>query len=353
MSLKNDVDILIVGGGQAGLAMGYHLRKQSHTFQILERHHRIGDSWRVRYDSLKLFSPREFSALPGLQVSGDPNGFATKNEIADYLELYAKHFELPVVTGTGVQRLERSADGFRATTDDEDSTISRVAIIASGAFEKPSIPAFSQQLDPAVQQFFPATYRNPAQISQGTILVVGDGATGRQIALELSNTHRVILAHGRRRSVSPDFIFGKNNFWWMELLGLSRASRHSLVGRYFMRLDPFPGLNLTFFNLRRHDIRIVNRLTGVDGIRVTFANGTTSEVSTVIWATGYHDDTSWVHIPEIIDERGNFIQERGLTPVENLFFIGKNWQWTRGSALLFGVTQDAEYLLPFIAETLG
>lgn len=119
-----------------------------------------------------------------------------------------------------------------------------------------------------------------------------------------------------------------------------------------MKLDPFPGINLTLFNLRRRGIRVVNRLSGVDGIRVAFANGTSCEVSTVIWATGYHDDTSWLDIAEIIDEHGNFIQERGLTSVKNLFFIGKNWQWTRGSALLFGVTRDAEYLLPFIDEGL-
>lgn len=113
MSLKNTVDILIIGSGQAGLVMGYHLSRQTHTFQILERHQCIGDSWRMRYDSLKLFSPREFSALPGLKVPGDPNGFATKNEIADYLESYARHFEFPVVTDIGVHKLKQTADGFR------------------------------------------------------------------------------------------------------------------------------------------------------------------------------------------------------------------------------------------------
>ena len=139
----------------------------------------------------------------------------------------------------------------------------------------------------------------------------------------------------------------------MELLGLSRVSKKSLIGKYFMRLDPFPGLNLSLFNLRRHGIRVVNRLTGIDGNRVTFSNKVALHVSSVIWATGYRDDTSWVSIPEIIDEHGNFIQERGLTSVKNLFFIGKSWQWTRGSALLFGVTRDAEYLLPFIEKGLN
>ena len=351
-SMQKDVDILVVGGGQAGLAMGYHLNQKPHSFQILERHRHIGDSWRIRYDSLKLFSPREFSSLPGFQVPGDPDGFATKDEIADYLESYAQHHKLPVVTNLGVRKLERSADSFRAVTDQGEVITSRAVIIASGAFEIPSIPALSKKLDHSVQQFSPATYRNPEQVLPGTVLVVGDGATGRQIALELSMNHHVVLAHGRMRSVSPDFIFGKNNFWWMELLGLSRVSRKSLIGRYFMKFDPFPGLNLSLFNLRRRGIRVVNRLTGVDGNRVTFASGTSSTVTSVIWATGYHDDSSWVHIPEIIDKNGSFIQERGLTSVKNLFFIGKSWQWSRGSALLFGVTRDAKYLLPFIDQGL-
>lgn len=347
---NNHTDILVIGGGQAGLAMGYHLGRHGHEFQILERHSRIGDSWRIRYDSLKLFSPREFAALPGLSVPGDPDGFATKDEIADYLESYAVHFKLPVITGTGIRQLERSPEGFRVIPDQGATLTCRVAIIASGAFEKPSIPEIARDLSPTIVQFSPENYKNPAQLTPGAVLVVGDGATGRQIALELSRTHRVFLAHGRMRSVSPDFIFGKNNFWWMELLGLSRASRHSLVGKYFMRLDPFPGLGLTFLNLRHRGIRIVRRLTKVDGTRVTFANGFSSEISTVVWATGYHDDSSWVKIPEIIDARGNFIQERGITSVPHLYFIGKSWQWSRGSALLFGVTRDAEYLLPFITK---
>jgi putative flavoprotein involved in K+ transport len=353
MSLTNNVDILIIGGGQAGLTMGYHLSTSAHTFQIIERHQHVGDSWRFRYDSLKLFSPRSFSALPGLKLPGDPNGFATKDEIAGYLETYAKHFALPVVTGTAVRKLEKAANGFQATTDDGTPVTSRAVIIASGAFEIPSIPAFAKQLDPAVQQFSAATYKNPDPVAQGTVLVVGDGATGRQIALELSRTHQVILSHGRRRSVTPNFILGKNNFWWMELLGLSRASRHSAIGKYFMKSDPFPGLNLTFLKLRHHGIHIVKRLSGADGKEVTFVGGGTSEISAVVWATGYHDDASWVGIPEIIDRHGNFIQERGLTSLKNLFFIGKSWQWSRGSALLFGVTRDAQYLLPYIEQGLA
>ena len=350
---KRESDILVIGGGQAGLAMGYHLRKLPHSFLIVERNKRIGDSWRNRYDSLHLFSPRMYSFLPGLPLPGDTLGFASKDEIADYLERYASQFQLPVVTGLGVGQLDRVDGIFRSTLDDGTSVTSRSVIIASGAFEIPSVPSLAQRFAQDVAQCSPRNYRNPSQVPPGTVLVVGDGATGRQIALELSRTHSVLLAHGRMRSVTPDFIFGKNNFWWMELLRLSRVSRRSLLGRYFMRQDPFPGLKLMFVNLRRRGVKIVKRLTAVEGRRATFADGSTLEVSSVVWATGYHDDSSWVKIPEVVDGRGNFVQERGLTSVPNLFFIGKSWQWTRASALIFGVTRDAEYLVPFISRGLS
>jgi putative flavoprotein involved in K+ transport len=351
--LKNDTDILIIGGGQAGLAMGYFLRVKGRRFQILERNRQIGDSWRRRYDSLRLFTTREFSSLPGFALPGDKNGFASKDEIAGYLEEYASHFGLPVVCGTGVKSLQRVSDGFLSKTQSGFEVASRAVIIATGAFQIPSIPALAKDLAPSVSQFSPDTYHNPSQIQGGTVLVVGDGATGRQIALELSTTHRVILARGKTRSVSPVFILGKSNFWWMEKLGLSRAPRTSPLGRWFMKRDPFPGLQLTLFNFRRRGISVVTRLTGVKGSTVMFADGTSADVGSVLWATGYRDDSTWVSIPEVKGPNGNYIERRGLTSVANLYFIGRSWQWTRGSALLLGVGRDAEYLLPFVLAGLG
>jgi putative flavoprotein involved in K+ transport len=350
--LKKSTDILVIGGGQAGLAMGYFLQSKGCQFQILERNRRIGDSWRRRYDSLKLFSTREFSSLPGLPLPGDKNGFASKDEIAGYLEEYASHVGLPVVCGTGVKSLQRVGDGFRSQTENGFEVTSRAVIIATGAFQIPAIPALAKDLAPSVSQYSPDTYQNPSQIQVGTVLVVGDGATGRQIALELSSTNRVFLARGRMRSVSPAFILGKSNFWWMEKLGLSRTPYTSPLGHWFMNRDPFPGLQLTLFNLRRRGIRVVKRLTGVEGSTVTFANGVTADVTSVIWATGYHDDSRWVSIPEVKGPKGNYIERRGLTAVPNLYFIGRSWQWTRGSALLFGVARDAEYLMPPILAGL-
>jgi putative flavoprotein involved in K+ transport len=350
--LKKNTDILVIGGGQAGLAMGYFLHLNGCQFQILERHQRIGDSWRRRYDSLKLFSPREFSSLPGLPLPGDKNGFASKDEIAGYLEGYASHVGLPVVCSTGVKNLQRVGGGFLAKTDNDCEVTSRAAVIATGAFQVPAIPALAKDFAPGVTQFSPDTYRNPSQVQVGTVLVVGDGATGRQIALELCGTHRVLLATGRTRGVSPDFILGRSVFWWMDRLGLSRTPRTSPIGRWIMKRDLFPGPQLTNSNLRRRGIRAVKRLTGVNGSTVTFADGATAEVASVVWATGYHDDSTWVDIPEVKGPKGNFVERRGLTAVQNLYFIGRSWQWTRGSALLYGVARDAEYLVPFIVAGL-
>ncbi len=350
--IDRDLDVLVIGGGQAGLATGYHLKQAGHRFQIVERNPRVGDSWRNRYDSLVLFTPRAYSALPGLPVPGDPEGYPTKDEMADYLERYAGYFDLPVLTETGIRSLTRLNGGFRARTDAGEIIDAGAVVLATGAFQRPAIPAISRQLSPEVLQLTPESYKRPGQIPPGGVLVVGDGATGRQIAMELAATHEILLATGRPRRVSPERILGKSIFWWMDRLGILRASRETRAGRYLMRTDPFPGKALGLGRLRRRGIRVVGRLSHVDGKRVGFAGGETSEVNAVIWATGYRDDADWVAIPEAKDERGNFLHQRGLSPVPGLYFIGRSWQWTRGSALFAGVGEDAAYLTERIAMQL-
>ena len=236
-----NLDILVVGAGQAGLALGFHLRKTPFRFQIVDRNMRVGDSWRKRFDSLVLFTPRAYSALPGLALPGDPAGYPTKDEMADYLETYANHFELPVVLGTGVRRLERTDGGFRAISDAEQPIDCRAVVLATGAFQRPAIPAISKQLSQEVLQLSPEDYKAPGQLPPGRVLVVGDGVTGREIALELAATHDVLLATGHHRRVSPDRILGKSVFWWMDKLGILRASRESAIGRYLNEDRSLPG----------------------------------------------------------------------------------------------------------------
>src|SRR5215212_9072938 len=162
-----ELDLLIIGGGQAGLAMGFHLKKAPLSFRIVERHTRVGDSWRKRYASLVLFTPRSYSALPGLAVPGDPDGFPTKDEMADYLETYASHFELPVMLKTGIESLERANGGFRASTEAGEQIHARAVVLAAGAYQRPAVPAISKELSAEVLQLTPESYKNPAQLAPG------------------------------------------------------------------------------------------------------------------------------------------------------------------------------------------
>lgn len=345
-------DVLVIGGGQAGLAIGHYLQSTSLRYQIIERHGRVGDSWRRRYDSLLLFTPRAYSALPGLPVSGDPEGYPDKDEIADYLEAYAHHFELPVALGSGIRSLERLNGGFRATSDSGAQIDCQAIVLATGAFQQPAIPAIARHLSADVLQLSPESYKRPGQVPPGRALVVGDGATGRHIARELTDSHEVFLATGRRRRLSRERILGRNVFWWMDRLGLLRLSRETAIGKYFMKGDPFPGRGLEFTRLRQRGVNVVGRLTQAEGRKVAFADGTTTEIDAVIWATGYKDKSDWVAISEVKDARGNFVHYRGISPLPNFYFIGRSWQWTRGSALLTGVGADAAYVTEQIVRHL-
>ncbi len=346
------LDILIIGAGQAGLALGYHLKTTPFAFQIVDCHRRIGDSWRKRYASLVLFTPRTYSALPGLRVSGDPEGYPTKDDMADYLESYASHFKLPVLADTPIRRLEPTDEGFRATTGTGETIDARAVVLATGAYQTPVVPPIARQLAADVVQLSPESYTTPAQIPTGPVLVVGDGASGRQIARELAATHRVFLATGRPRRVSPERILGKSLFWWMDKLGLVKASRESAVGKYLMKVDPFPGKALGLKQLGRQGAVVVGRLLQVDGKQVTFADGEPTAVETVIWATGYQEHTDWIAIPEAKDAEAHLLHQRGISPVPGLYLIGRSWQWTRGSALLTGVGDDALYLTKHLLQQL-
>ncbi|HEX3304172.1 MAG TPA: NAD(P)/FAD-dependent oxidoreductase [Thermomicrobiales bacterium] len=341
----NVLDVLVIGAGQAGLALGYQLKQTGQTFLLVDRYDRIGESWRRRFDSLTLFTPRSYSALPGLPVSGDPNGYPTKDEIAAYLETYARHFDLPVALGTGIARLEQTGDLFRATTNAGTVLTARSVVLATGAFQQPAIPALGSRFAPDVVQLTPETYRNPRQTPSGTVLVVGDGATGRQIARELSPTHRVFLSTGRSRKVSPHRVLGQSIFWWMDKLGILTKSPDSRIGRKLKEKDPFPGKDLALDKLQRGGVIVAGRLTDVDGRQVSFADGQSAGIDVVIWATGYRDESDWVAIPGVKDARGGFVHDQGLSAVPGLAFIGRSWQRSRGSALLTGVGADAAFIV--------
>lgn len=341
MNITEAFDILVIGAGQAGLAVGYFLKQRGVSFSLLDGHSRIGDSWRERYDSLVLFSSREYSALPGLELTGDPAGYPTKDEIADYLEHYARMMRVPVKLDGALVSLTRCDDGFLVATAKGNRFSATSVIIAAGAFQKPLVPLFARELDRAVAQFTSANYRRPEQLPEGRVLVVGDGATGRQLSSELAATHEVWLATGTFRLVVPQRFFGRDIIACFETTGALRADKESWHGRFVQLFDPIPGWHLRLSALRGAGVKVVPRAVAAEGRCIRFSDGATERFDAVIWAIGYHDDASWLQIPEAVDGRGNYLQKRGVSPVPGLFHIGREWQNNRASALLAGIGNDA------------
>lgn len=346
-------DVLIIGAGQAGLSMAYHLKQTRLQFHLVDGHARIGDNWRNRYDSLTLFTPRSLSSLPGLSLEGDPNGYASRDEFADYLEQYAIYFEFPIELNTRIERLERTNGHFCATRLDGQEIEAKVVVMANGSYQKPVIPSISSDLSKEVCQFSPANYRNSAQIPPGNVVVVGDGATGRDIASELAETHRVYLATGKPRRLMPERILGISMWKWLEVFGLRTAPVESFLGRKMRDMDSFPNRGRDLATLRAKGIHIMPKLTHANGNTVTFQNGKSASVSSVIWAAGYGDDSYWVHIPEVKDAQGNFVHQNGVAPIHNFYFIGRPWQITTGSARIYGVSKDAELTTKEIKKHLS
>jgi putative flavoprotein involved in K+ transport len=349
MRPAQSVEVLVVGAGQAGLAAGYWLRARGLSHLLVERAARVGDSWRNRWDSLRLFTPAAYSSLPGLPLGADPDSFPTKDAMADYLEDYARHFDLPIRLATTVDRLEARDGLFVAALSSGGQIVARSVIVASGPFAVPAVPALAGGLADDVEQLTPNSYRNPERTPAGTVLVVGDGATGRQIALELAASRRVLLATGRPRRVLPERMLGRSIFWWLDRLGVLRATRDSRLGRMLRERDPFPGGHLRLGRLAGQGVVVKPRVAALDGRRVNFADGTAEDITTAIWATGYGDDWSWLAVAGALDEAGRLVEQDGVSQVPGLYTVGRSWQRTRGSALLFGVGDDARLIVDRLA----
>lgn len=347
-----EVDVLVLGAGQAGLAAGYALRGTGLSYALVDRHPRVGDAWRDRYDSLKLFSSRAYSALPGLPMPGDPAGYPGKDEVADYLETYAEAFALPVVASTRVTRLTLDGGRFSAATESGGRWRAAAVVVATGAYERPLVPGFAAHLDPDLAQLTARSYRRPAQLPPGRTLVVGDGATGRGVADELRRTREVWLSAGAGRVVTPQRLLGKDGLWWSDKLGALRADKNSRYGRLVRARDPIPGLHLRLGALRRTGVRVVSRTVGGEGRQLRFADGAVQTFDAVLWALGYRDDAAWLEVPGAVDARGRYLQERGVSPVPGLYFVGRRWQTNGTSALLCGAGDDAAQVVAQVLRTL-
>jgi putative flavoprotein involved in K+ transport len=345
-----DIDVLVVGAGQAGLATGAELQRSGLTFRLWDRATRVGDSWRHRYDSLVLFSTRTYSSLPGLPMAGDPEGYASRNEIANYLEAYANAFALPITLGDGIAHLTRRADHFAAGTARGTQMTARAVIVATGPFQRSVVPSFSCRLSPRICQLTAETYRRPSQLPDGRVLIVGAGATGRQIARELARWREVTLATGRSPRITPQRVLGRDVMAWFDALGFLRADKSAARGRFARAHDSFPGWHLRASALRRQGVRLRKRLVDAHSDEFRFSDGSSGRFESVIWAMGYRDDTTWVDIPGAVDSQGRFLEDRGVSPIPGLCHVGRSWQTSRASALLSGVASDAAAIVRHVRD---
>lgn len=353
------LDTLVIGGGQSGLAMGYYLSHQDRKFLILDEKPRVGDAWRTRWDSLRVFTPAKYDGLPGAPFPGDQLAFPSKDELAAYLEEYAVSFGLPVQTGVRVERLWREGDYYIAASDGHRWEAHNV-VVATGAERSAKVPRFAAELAPSIVQFHSSVYKNAGQLQDGPVLMVGLGNSGAEIALEVNRTHPTLAAgkpageipvkHGR---VAARFVLPVIRFAGLYVLNLGTP-----VGRKAapaLTAHGSPLIRTKAKDLTRAGVVLVPRVTGVEGGLPVLEDGTRAEVSNVIWCTGFQADFGWID-PALLKDGGMPRQYRGVAlDSPGLFFLGQEFQYAAASATLPGACRDARYLASKIpaAVSLG
>ncbi len=334
-------EVIVVGGGQAGLAIGYLLAQQRRQFTILEAADTPAAAWRARWDSLRLFTPVRYDSLPGRAFPGDPDTYPGRDDVVAYLTDYARDFELPVELGSRVRAVRQGDGGYLVELDGRSYEADQV-VIATGPFQAPRVPDIADRLDPAIVQFHSSEYRTPQDVPIGPVLVVGGGNTGFQIAEELARTHEVHLSIGSRQTPLPQRILGRDLFRYLEATGLMSRTVESRIGQRMQHRETLIGSSPRAAR-RRHGIDLRGRTVDVSGGEVRFNDRSGLTPGAVIWATGFVPDHAFVQLP-VFDEGGRLVHQRGVTAAPGLYFLGLPWQHTRGSALLGWVKADAEHI---------
>ena len=335
------VGVLVIGGGQAGLAMGYHLAERSLSFLIADGSPEVGHAWLSRWRSLRLFTAAQYNDLPGMSFPGARDSYPGRDDVADFLRAYVARFDLPVRLNTTVTRLTREERGYTAETTTGPIQAQQV-VIATGPFQVPFVPELAERLGPELTQLHSASYQSPEDLPEGRVLVVGGANSGQQIALELSDSRNVEIAVGQRLPTLPQRPLGRDIWWWLTATRLARVPVSSRLGRRLSQRDVVIGGGLR--ELRRHGVGVRPRVVGAGDRTIAFEDGGSSEYDGVVWATGFRIDHSWVDVPEVKDELGQVRHVRGVTESPGLYLLGMTWQHTRTSALIGWVGDDAAYL---------
>ncbi|WP_349365561.1 MAG: NAD(P)-binding domain-containing protein [Nitratireductor rhodophyticola] len=348
-------DVVVIGAGQAGLSAGFHLKRKRIDYVILEGAPRVGDVWRNRWDSLRLFTPAKFDSLDGYRFPAHKDSFPTKDEMADYLEAYAAKFDLPVRVNEPVERLYRANGRFRIETTDRIYEADHV-VVAAASYQKPRLPAFANDMDKQVFQMHSHEYRNPAQLPYGPVLLVGAGNSGAEIAMDLARTHQVYLA-GRNVGHIPFDITG---FMGRKLLvrlvvrGLFHRvlTMRTPLGRKFrskMHGHGMPLIRTRPGQIERAGVRRIGKITAIRDGKAVSDDGKTVPFESVIWCTGFHSGFDWIDLP-VLDDHGEPRQRFGkATDMGGLYFVGLHFQYAVSSTMVAGVGRDAERVAGWIA----
>lgn len=355
-----EIETVVIGAGQAGLSVGYHLARRGAPFVILEGNARVGDTWRRRWDSLRLFTPARFDGLDGFPFPAPGDVFPTKNDMADYLEAYAARFALPVRTGVTVDRVSRQGDRFLVSAGDLRISADHV-VVAMATYQKPKIPAFAAELDPGIVQLHSLEYRNPGQLREGGVLIVGAGNSGSEIALEVARSGYATWMSGRDTGHLPFRIDGP-----AARLGLVRLVLRGLFHRVLTLDTPIgrkarptivsqggPLIRVKPVQLAAVGVARVPRMAGARGGRPLLDDGRVLDVANVIWCTGFEPGFSWLDLPAF-DGKGEPEQRRGIVAsVPGLSFVGLHFLYAMSSTMIHGVGRDAEYVAEQIAGQGG
>lgn len=344
MSKTERLNTLVIGGGQAGLVTGYHLRRHGVNFAIVDAAPRVGDSWRNRWDSLRLFTFAYMNNLPGMPFPAESKlHLPTKDEVVNYLEQYAAQFSLPVRFGTRVERLSREGERYVASTDKGERIEADNVVVATGPFQSPRVPEFAGQLDRSITQLHSSAYRNPSQLRDGDTLVVGAATSGCDIAMELAKTRRVFLSGPGVDAISR----GKQKILrhiipWV----YSRPQSHPIGKKLFQkaRHGGHPLIGYTYKEVGKAGVTRLPRITGVSQGKPVVEGGQVLDVANVIWATGYKVDFSWVDRP-IFEADGYPRHVRGVVEEEpGLYFVGLIFLHSLSSQLMMGVGRDTQHV---------
>ena len=351
--MSEKLDTIVIGAGQAGLSAGYHLAKRGKPFLILDSADRVGGSWQNRWDSLKLFTPSIRDNLPGVPLGGDFR-FPTKDEMLDYLERYVATFELPVRLGVQVDGLFREGTGFRVTAGAEAFDADHV-ILAIGAHRVGRAPAFAGELAGDIVQLHSADYRNPGQLAPGTVLLVGAGNSGAEIAMDLAPTHKVLMA-GRPVGEIPIDIRGWQGrlmfpvLWWVwEHILTERSKPGRKLQAEILEGKGDPWIRQKEKDIQQAGVQRTARIESIVDGSPKNADGEVLDVANVIWCTGFEKDFGWVNLPGL-DSSGRLAEERGAVEGQpGLYVLGQEFQYMFNSHTVGGVGKDAAYVVEQIA----